>query len=61
MEIRRSEELATGERFETRLTFVVHREDGAWRIVHALLRSGGNPDPDALAGPTGSPAGPLYR
>jgi len=28
-------ELATGERFETRLTFVFHREDGAWKVVHA--------------------------
>jgi hypothetical protein len=43
MEIRRSEELATGERFETRLTFVVHREDGAWRIVHAHTSVGREP------------------
>jgi adenylate cyclase len=28
-------ELAGGERFETRLTFVLHREDGAWKVVHA--------------------------
>jgi hypothetical protein len=28
-------ELAGGGRFETRLTFVLHRQDGAWRIVHA--------------------------
>ena len=28
-------ELASGERFPTRLTFVFHREEGAWRIVHA--------------------------
>jgi hypothetical protein len=27
--------LAGGGRFETRLTFVLHRQDGAWRIVHA--------------------------
>jgi hypothetical protein len=27
-------ELAGGGRFETRLTFVVHRQDGAWKIVH---------------------------
>jgi ketosteroid isomerase-like protein len=28
-------ELAGGGRFETRLTFVLHRQDGTWRIVHA--------------------------
>ena len=27
-------ELAGGGRFETRLTFVLHRQDGAWKIVH---------------------------
>jgi adenylate cyclase len=36
-------ELATGERFETRLTFVFHREDGAWRIVHAHTSVGREP------------------
>jgi adenylate cyclase len=28
-------ELAGGGRFETRLTFVFHLEDGAWKVVHA--------------------------
>jgi adenylate cyclase len=27
-------QLASGEQFDTRLTVVLHREDGAWRIVH---------------------------
>jgi hypothetical protein len=27
-------ELAGGGRIETRLTFVLHRQDGAWTIVH---------------------------
>jgi hypothetical protein len=28
-------ELASGERFQTRLTFVFHREGGTWKVVHA--------------------------
>ena len=43
MEVRRSDELAGGERFETRLTFVFHREDGAWKVVHAHTSVGVEP------------------
>jgi hypothetical protein len=43
MEIRPSAELATGERFQTRLTLVLHREDGAWKVVHAHTSVGREP------------------
>jgi hypothetical protein len=36
-------ELAGGERFETRLTFVFQREDGAWKVVHAHTSVGQEP------------------
>jgi adenylate cyclase len=36
-------ELASGERFQTRLTFVFHREDGAWKVVHAHTSVGRDP------------------
>ena len=39
-EVRPYWEQAGGGRFETRLTFVLHRQDGAWRIVTPTLRSG---------------------
>ncbi|HEY7607448.1 MAG TPA: nuclear transport factor 2 family protein [Actinomycetota bacterium] len=36
-------ELVSGERFETRLTLVLHREDGAWKVVHAHTSVGQGP------------------
>jgi adenylate cyclase len=27
--------LAGGQQFDTRITLVLHREDGTWRIVHS--------------------------
>jgi ketosteroid isomerase-like protein len=36
-------ELAAVQRFETRLTFVFHREDGAWKVVHAHTSVGVEP------------------
>jgi ketosteroid isomerase-like protein len=37
-------ELASGERFDTRLIRVFHREDGAWKIVHAHTSVGQDPE-----------------
>jgi hypothetical protein len=39
----------------------LHREDGAWKIARAHTSVGQEPDPDALVGPTGPPAGPLCQ
>jgi len=33
--------LADGQQYETRLTLVLHREDGTWRIVHSHASVGG--------------------
>jgi hypothetical protein len=48
-------EPASGERFETRLTLVLHREDGARKIVHAHTSVGQDPE-DRARGPD-RPAG----
>ncbi len=37
-------ELADGGRFETRLTFVLHRQDGTWKVVPAHPSAGEEPE-----------------